>query len=46
MLIDDVGRYIYIWENTLTATTTEAYEGEETMSFTSNNGVLVGLWCY
>jgi beta-glucanase (GH16 family) len=43
LLIDDIDGHIYIWENTLTATTTEAYDGEDVMSFSSTG---IGWWWF
>lgn len=40
--LDDVTGHIYIWENTLAATTTNAYDGEDLISFRSQGGL--GWW--
>ncbi|WP_010663885.1 putative glycoside hydrolase [Marinilabilia salmonicolor] len=42
LLIDDVDGHIFIWENTLNTTTTNPYDGEEFLSFSSTGSA--GWW--
>jgi len=42
LLIDDVDGHIYIWDNTMNATSTTSYDGEEFLSFSSAGSA--GWW--